>query len=136
MSASLATRSSATISLSRRGRVFHLNQFQFDRFFVASLQVYRDTLFFRVFQEIRIFPLALFHTVPAEQIVFSRRQPTQVKVPVLIRRNGLEQVMLLSLCFFRHGHHPNTSHGQTLIVRHGSFYASPEGTHCNLQGTS
>ena len=92
----MATRSSATISLSRRGRVFQLNQFQFDRFCVAALQVYRDTLFFRVFQKVRIFPLTLFHTVPAEQIVFSRRQSTQVKVPVLIRRNGLEQVMLLS----------------------------------------
>jgi hypothetical protein len=52
----------ATISLSRRGRAFHLNQFQFDRFCVASLQVYRDALFFRIFQEVRIFPLALFHT--------------------------------------------------------------------------
>src|SRR3974390_3779698 len=97
---------SATISLSRRGRAFHLNQFQFDRFSITSLQVYRDTLLFRVFQEIRIFPLALFHTVPAEQIVFSRRQSMQIKVSVLIRRNGLEQVVLLSLWLFHTKHHP------------------------------
>ena len=90
MGASLATRSSATISLSRRGRVFQLNQFQFDRFCIAVLHVYRDTFFFRFFQEVRIFPLALFHTVPAEQIVFSRCQSTQVKVSILIRRNGLK----------------------------------------------
>ena len=78
------------ISLSRRGRLFHLNQFQFDRFCITALQVYRDALFFRIFQEVRIFPLALFHTVPAEQIVFSRCQSTQVKVSILIRRNGLK----------------------------------------------
>jgi hypothetical protein len=33
----------------------------------------------------------------------------QVKVPVLIRRYGLEQVVLLSVWLFRHSQHPNTA---------------------------
>ena len=45
-----------TISLSRRGRVFQLNQFQFDRFCITALQVYRGTLFFGIFQEVWILP--------------------------------------------------------------------------------
>src|SRR6516165_1531769 len=34
----------STISLARRGRVLHSNQFQLDGFCIAVLHVYRDTL--------------------------------------------------------------------------------------------
>jgi hypothetical protein len=61
---------SATIFAPSPCRIFQLNQFQFDRFCIAARQVYPDTLFFRNFQEVRIFPLALFQTIPAEQFVF------------------------------------------------------------------
>ena len=92
-------------------------------FCVAFQHRYLLSLFLKGFQEVGVFPRAALDLVPAEQLVISGRNSSQIKVPILIGRQRFVQSVMRSMRCARHENDPHTCSRQTVLVGCSSLVA-------------
>ena len=80
------------------------------------------------FEEVWIFPGAIFHFRPTEELVVTWRNCAKIKMPGLICRCLFVEAQLTAVRFVRHQHDPQSCGGDSLCVGDPSLRAGTLGT--------